>query len=107
MIDPIAPIISELFRAANETERLTKPERARLLHRAAATLRDYRRHINCPYTSANDGGSTDAMREWSVMAQLIELYNAEEVSKALRHAVACLRAARVLAEVRWDIERET
>jgi hypothetical protein len=34
------------------------------------------------------------------MAQLIEEFSAEEVSKALLHAAACIKASRVLAEVK-------
>jgi acyl-CoA reductase-like NAD-dependent aldehyde dehydrogenase len=43
---PVQPFISELLRAANEVARLTNPERARLLRRAAVTIRDYRDEIN-------------------------------------------------------------
>jgi hypothetical protein len=52
MTDSGALFISELIRAANETDRLTKPERARLLQRAAATLREYRYQINYSETPA-------------------------------------------------------
>lgn len=34
--------ISELIRAANEVDKLTKLEQANLLRRAAATVREYR-----------------------------------------------------------------
>lgn len=56
MTDPAAPFISELIRAANEAEKLTKRECARLLERAAATLRDCRHQINYFDTLANSGG---------------------------------------------------
>ena len=39
MPELVAAFISELIRAANEVERLSKPERVRLLERAAATIR--------------------------------------------------------------------
>lgn len=103
MADPVAPFISELIRAANETEKLTKPERARLLQRAAATLRDYRYQINYSETPANDGGPNDVAHEWSEMARLIELFSAEEVSKTLLDAVATIKAARVLMDAKLEI----
>jgi hypothetical protein len=64
MIDPVSPFLSELFRAAHETERLAKSEKARLLHRAAATLRDYHRRTNTPNVAAGDGQTDDIAREW-------------------------------------------
>ena len=73
-----AAFVSELIRAANETERLTKAERARLLERAAATLREYRRAINYSETPANDGGPGDAASEWTEMARLIPMFSAAE-----------------------------
>lgn len=106
MTDSSAAFISELIRAANETDRLTKPERARLLERAAATLRDYRYEINYSEAPANDGGPNDATQEWSEMARLIDLFSADEVSKTLLDAVAVIKAARVLLELKRDIERE-
>lgn len=55
MPDAGTAFISELIRAANETDRLTKPEGAKLLERAAATLRDYRYQINYSETPVDDG----------------------------------------------------
>lgn len=106
MLDPVAPFISELIRAANETDRLTKAERARLLQRCAGTLRDYRHQINYSETPANDGGPDDVAHEWSEMARLIDLFSAEEVSKALLDAVASIKAARTLLEIKHEIEEE-
>lgn len=105
MIDDgaIPGFISELIRAANETDRLTKPERARLLQRAAATLRDYRYEINYSETPANDGGPNDAAHEWSEMARLINLFSAEEVSAKLLEAVATIKAAKTLMECKMEI----
>lgn len=83
MADSVSSLIAELTRAAKETEKLTKPERARLLQSAAATLRDYRYQVNFSKAPANDVGPIDVAHDWSVMARLIELFSAEEVSKAL------------------------
>lgn len=106
MTDPVSAFIAELIRAANETDKLTNPERSGFLQRASATLRDYRHQINWSDAPTNDFDPNDVASKWSEMARLIELFSAEDVSKALLHAVACLRAARVLAEVKWDTERE-
>ncbi len=106
MPDPVAPFISELIRAANETDRLTKAESARLLQRCAATLRDYRHQIDYSETPANDGGPNDVAHELSEMARLIDLFSAEEVSKTLLEAVATIKAARTLLEIKHEIEEE-
>lgn len=103
MADIVAPFISELIRAANETEKLTKPERARLLQRAAATLRDYRYEINYSDTPANDSGPNDAAHQWSEMARLIEMFSADEVSKELLNAVELIKVARVLMDAKLEI----
>lgn len=105
MKDGGAAFVSELIRAANETDKLTKPERARLLERAAATLRDYRYQINYSETPANDGGPNDAAREWSEMARLIDLFTADEISAKLLDAAGTIKAARVLLDEKHAIER--
>jgi hypothetical protein len=104
MPDIGALFISELLRAANQTDKLTRLECARLLQQAAATLRDYRDRQK---PSANVSEPIDVAHEWSEMARLIELFSAEEVSKTLLHAVACIKAARVLAEVNWASEPDS
>lgn len=106
MIDSVAPFITELIRAANETDRLTKPERIRLLQRCAATIRDYRHQINYSETPANDGGPNDVAHEWSEMARLIDLFSAEEISKTLLEAAATIKAARTLLEIKHEIGQE-
>lgn len=106
MTDRGAAFISELIRAANETAKLTNLERARLLERAAATLRDYRHEINYSKTPANDGGLGDIAQEWSEIAMTIELFSTNEVSKTLLNAVAVIKAARVLLEIKRDIQRD-
>jgi hypothetical protein len=103
MTDRVSPFISELIRAANETEKLTKPERARLLGRAAATLRDYRSQINYSETPANDGGPNDAPHRWSEMARLIYLFSAGEVAEELLDAADLITTARMLMDVKLEI----
>lgn len=103
--DSCAGFVSELIRAANETDRLAKPERAKLLRRAAATLRDYRYQINYSETPANDGGPNDVAREWTEMARLIDLFSAGEVSAKLLDAAETIKAARILLDEKQAIER--
>jgi hypothetical protein len=103
MTDGGTPFISELIRAANEAERLTKGERARLLERAAATLRDYRHQINYSETPANDGGPNDAPHRWSEMARLIDLFSAGEVAEELLDAADLIKTARMLMDAKLEI----
>lgn len=105
MTDSVANFVSELIRAANEADRLTKLERARLLQRAAGTLREYRYQISYSETPANDEGPNDAARDWSEMARLIDLFSVDEVSRAFLEAVSKINAARGLLEEKQAIER--
>ena len=99
--------IAELIRAANEVENLTQPERARLLERAGATIRDYQDQINYSETPANDrGGPDDIVYCLGEMARLIDLFSARAVSETLLEAVETIKAARVLLEAKQDIEHE-
>lgn len=102
MIDPVAPFISELIRAANETEKLTKRECARLLERAAATLRDCRHQINYSQKLANSGGPNDAPHRWSEMATLIDLFTAGEVAEELLDAVDLIKTAGMLMDLKLE-----
>jgi hypothetical protein len=103
MTDVATPFISELIRAANEAEKLTKPERARLLERAAATLRDYRYQINYSEAPANDGGPNDAPHRWSEMARLIYLFSPGEVAQELLDAADLIKTARMLMDVKLEV----
>lgn len=107
MSDSTQRFISELIRAANEAERLTLLERANLLRRAAAIVRDYR--ANLSELGVTVGTATDAddvTREWSEIARLIQMFSAQEVAEALLEAVAVIKACRVLLEERRNVERE-
>ena len=100
--------ISELIRAANEIGRVTKPERAKLLQRASATIRDYQDEINYSETPANDpGGPDDIVHCLNEMARLIESYSAEEVAETLMEAVGVIKAAKVLVDAKRAIEYES
>ena len=103
--------ISELIRAANEVGRLTKPERAGLLQRAAATIRDYRDQINYSDTPANDrGGPDDIVYCLNEMARLIESFSTQEVAETLMEAVEVIKAAKaakLLLDAKRAIEYES
>lgn len=92
----MAAFISELIRAANETDRLTEQEKARLLQRAASTISHYRELIN--YSPANDAGQGDIVFELNSMASAIGLFPADRVSAMLTEAVEVIKACRVLLE---------
>ena len=102
-----AAFISELIRAANDVEKLTKLERARLLQRAAATIRVYRDEINYSETPANDGGPDDIVYCLNEMAKLIDQFSAGEVGEALMEAVETIKDARILLDAKREIEAET
>ena len=102
-----APFISELIRAANEIDGLTQAERARLLQRAAATIRNYRDRIDYSETPANDSGSREIVYELNEMARLISLFSSVDVSAAMRDAAETIRAGRILLDARREIQAET
>lgn len=97
-MESVAAFISELIRAANETDRLTEQEKARLLQRAASTIRDYRELIDYSETPANDRGQGDIVFELNAMASAIDLFPADRVSAMLIEAVEVIKACRVLLE---------
>lgn len=93
-----AAFISELIRAANETERLTEQEKARLLQRAASTIGDYRKLIGNSEQPANQAGQSDIVFELNAMASAVDLFPAEKVSAMLTEAVEVIKACKVLLE---------
>jgi hypothetical protein len=90
----MASFISELIRAANETSKLHPTETARLLHRAAATIREYRKQII--YIPANDPGEGDIVFELTIMATSIDLFPPEKVSEMLVEATEVIKACKEL-----------
>lgn len=97
--------ISELIRAANETDRLTEQEQARLLQRAASTIRDYRDLIAYSETPANDAGQGDIVFELNSMASAIDLFPAEKVQAMLLEAVEVIKVCRMLLEEKRKTDR--
>ena len=99
MPELVAAFISELVRAANEVDRLSKPERAGLLHRAATTIRDYRAQVGGrPQT---DGDIVDDLRS---MAETIDLHGPKEVAAMMLDAVAAIKAGRSDVDHLMDAE---
>lgn len=105
MTDSTQGFISELIRAANETQRLSQFERGRLMERAAATIRDYREQIAYSDSPANDTGPGDIASDLASMGRTPEVFTAAEVSAKLLEAVEVIKTLRVLAEEKEAILR--
>jgi len=81
--------ISELIRAANEIDLVIKPERAKLMQRAAVTISDLREQTSIlGPVPANDNSNDpmDAVVELREMARLIDLFTPAEVADRLLNA---------------------
>jgi hypothetical protein len=91
MSELVAAFISELIRAANEVQRPTTPERARLLKRAAGTIR-----ITVSRSAASlrtDGNIVEDLTD------TIVLHAPKEVAAMMLDAVATIKTGRS------DVER--
>ncbi|WP_106727345.1 hypothetical protein, partial [Pseudaminobacter soli (ex Li et al. 2025)] len=97
MTDSSDAFVSELLRAANEVARLTVSERARLLQRAAATIRDCRDEIGSPETPADDiGDLEDIVYCLNEAANLVDESTDAEVAETLVEAIGAIQAAQTL-----------
>ncbi|MCX8572984.1 hypothetical protein [Aminobacter sp. MET-1] len=97
--------ISDLLRAANEISKLTRPEMARLLLRAANTIRDYREQIALSGGATHDLSQDDIVFELNAMASAIDIFPAEKVSAMLLEAVQVMKACKAdLAQKRGPTE---
>ena len=105
-MESVAAFISELIRAANETDRLTEQEKARLLRRAAATIRGYRELVAYSETPANDGVQGDIVFELNSMASAVDLFPSERISAMLSEAVETIKAWKILLEEKRRIEKD-
>lgn len=105
MTDSIPAFISELIRAANECGKLTKPERANLLRRAATTIRDYRDMIGFSDAPANDSGPGDMVFDLNETARLIDIFTPEEIAGELLRAADTIKTLRVLMEEKEAVLR--
>ena len=100
-----AAFVFELIRAANETDRLTKPERARLLERAANTIRDYRDEIAISGAPANSQPG-DIEHELREVARLIDMFTAEEVSAQILEAARVIKDLRVILDCKHEVLKD-
>ncbi|MBA8910840.1 hypothetical protein [Aminobacter ciceronei] len=96
MTEAVSFFISELIRAANEISKMTPAEAARLLQRAAASIREYRQQITSSYSPTNDAGQVDIVFELTVMAASIQLFPPEKVSEMFLEAAEEIKACKVL-----------
>jgi acyl-CoA reductase-like NAD-dependent aldehyde dehydrogenase len=99
-----AAFISELIRAANEVPKLTMAERARLLQRAAATIRDYRDEINYSETPANDENQEDVVYFLNEAACFVDDFSDTEFAETILEAIAVIQAAQILLEEKRKVE---
>jgi acyl-CoA reductase-like NAD-dependent aldehyde dehydrogenase len=91
--------IHELIRAANLVEKLTMPERARLLQRAADAICDHEINLSKAPVSV----------QWIVfdlgaIANAVERFPDSAVSGALLDAIGVIRAAKILLGEKQEIE---
>ena len=105
-MESVAAFISELIRTANETDRLTDQEKARLLQRAASTISGYRELVAYSETSANDGVQGDIVFELNSMASAVDLFPSERISAMLIEAVEVIKACQILLEEKRRIEKD-
>lgn len=101
MSNLVASFISELIRAANETERLTPQERARLLQRAGVTVRDYLDQIGTHAPRYDD-----ILRDLNSMVATIDIHDGHEVQAMMLRAVAAIKGARADLDLSLDAEYE-
>lgn len=95
--------VTELWRAANEVEKLTMFERRRLLERAAYTIRDMRAAINF---SGRPKKSGDVVERFEAMARDVALVPAEEIAQALSEAAEMIRTLKILLDAKDEVSRD-
>jgi hypothetical protein len=98
-----AAFISELVRAANEIDRLTKDERARLMRRASATIRDMREKIDCSDAPANDNNPLDIAIELREMARLSFMFKPSEIAQKMLEGAETIRTLTILLGIKEEI----
>ncbi|MCO6389245.1 hypothetical protein [Aliihoeflea sp. 40Bstr573] len=96
--------VSELIRAGNETEQLGTAERARLLQRAACTIRDYRDDINASDAMAFDGTPDDIVYCLEHMAERVDDFAVHEIAEALLEAAEAVKVGRILVDAKQEMK---
>lgn len=92
----------ELMRAANETDRINRFEKMRLLDRAVTTIQDMRETIGIPASSA----SSDAVIDLQTVAALMDAGEASDatVKTALLEAAAMIRDLHIVLDTKTEIQ---
>lgn len=98
--------ISELIRAANEIDKLTKLERANLLRQGAGMIRDIREQINFSETPANETGPGDIVFDLNEMARTIVSISDADVAEAFLDIVETIKAGQILLEAKLESRGE-
>ena len=101
MPDHVASFNRELIRAANEVEQLTSYERANLLQRSAATIRDLREQAG---SSQSGIDAEDVVHSLRSMAETIDQHGPSEIAAMMLQAVAAIKAGRSELERSLDAE---
>jgi hypothetical protein len=91
--------IAELFRAANEIDKLGTLEKGRLLQRAIVTIRDMRDVVGIP----TRGTEADALIEIAAVAASIDLRPNQEARVALLDAAGMIRDLRIVMDSKIEV----
>ncbi len=83
--------IAELFRAANEVDKLAPLEKGRLLQRAIVTIRDMRDIVGIP----TSGTVADTLIEIGAVAASVDRRQDQDVRAALLQAAGMIRDLRI------------
>jgi hypothetical protein len=93
-MSPITDFVSELVRAASETDKLTTTETRRLLQRAVITVRGLRNAVGIPSSNTQH----DALFQLEAVETTVEHRPAKEISAALLDAADLIRTLRIVAD---------
>jgi hypothetical protein len=94
--------IAELVRAANEVEKLSEDECARLLNVASLTILDCRDQVGVDQDSTNQGRVSDFL----TLSGAIPLVPDEEIKAALLEAAGIIRHLHIALDTRTEIPLE-
>ena len=98
MIESTKRFILELIHAADNPDRITKPEKAYLLREAAAYLKRLKNQTHLFDEPANNAGFRDPIHDLLETARLIDTFDNIDIAKELIGAAGSLQAALNLLE---------
>jgi hypothetical protein len=101
MSELLPAFVSELVRATNNVDGLSRPEQVRLLRRAAATIRELRGQ-----TGAEPPAEGDMVADLTAMADTIDLHGPKEVAAILQDAAAAIKIDQADLESARDAEHD-